>query len=241
MPITIIEGLPGAGKSVSTAKVAIELLYRNLNWYRRSGIKRKIFSNIKFNDSIVEQIIDASKTDAEGDTVSEWIGYWDDPSELVQLRDVDVIWDEVATHLDSTQWANVPLELKRWLQQHRKFGIEIFGTTQDFAMIDKSMRRMTSHLLILSKLIGSRDKSSTKPDVKHIWGVVAVRSLDPTAYDETKSKQAGGFPSFMFLSRAGVELFDTTQEIKQGKYPPLNHVDRECIETNCGFHRVIHA
>jgi len=228
MPIAIFTGLPGAGKTQKMAKVLIDIAYRNQNWYEKSGKIREIWSNMRVSTAVEEQF-------------PNMIKYWSDPRDLVNLRDVDVFWDEIATHLDSTQWQNMSLEIKRWLQQHRKFGIEIFGTTQDFAMIDKSMRRMTSNLFLLRKLIGSRDKSSTKPEVKRIWGVVAVYSIDPTTYDENKSKQKGGFPSFMFLSREGINLFDTTQEIKQGKYPPLNHIERQCIDPTCTFHKVVHA
>jgi len=226
--IVIFTGLPGAGKSQKMARVLVDTLYRNLAWYKASGLKRIVWSNLKLAEEVEQEF--------EG-----FIRYWSEPADLVKLRDVDVFWDEIATHLDSTQWQNMSLEIKRWLQQHRKFGIEIYGTTQDFAMIDKSMRRMTSDLYILTKLFGSRDKSSTKPPVKYIWGLVLVRPMDPTTYDESLSKQMAGFPSFMTLSRQSIELFDTTQEIKAGKYPPLNHIERECISPNCDFHKIVHA
>jgi len=232
--IAIFTGLPGAGKSQKMAKTMVDILYRNRAWHLNKkknpqGIKRYIYSNLKLNPHIEKEF-------------AGYIKYWEEPRELISLRDCDVFWDEIATHLDSTQWVNMSLEIKRWLQQHRKFGIEIYGTTQDFAMIDKSMRRMTSDLAILTKLFGSRDKSATSPPVKRIWGLVMIRSLDPTTYDEQISKISGqGMPSFMFLTRQGVDLFDTTQEIKQGKYPPLNHIERECISNDCNFHKVIHA
>lgn len=226
--ICIFTGLPGAGKSYKMANTIGKILERNKEWYEKTGIVRFVYSNLKLSASIEEEF-------------GLFIKYWSEPAELVTLRDVDVFWDEIATHLDSTQWQNMSLEIKRWLQQHRKFGIEVYGTTQDFAMIDKSMRRLTSDLLILTKLAGSRDKSSTKPPVKVIWGIVMVRAMDPTTYDEQTSKQLAEFPSFMFLSREGIDIFDTTQEIKTGKYPPLNHIERECITQGCRFHRITHA
>jgi len=226
--IGIYTGLPGAGKSYKMAHTLGKVLERNVDWFNKSGIKRQVWSNLKLSEEI--------EKDFQG-----YINYWWDPSQLVALRDVDVFWDEIATHLDATQWQNMSLELKRWLQQHRKFGLEIYGTTQDFAMIDKSMRRLTSDLQILRKIMGSADKSSTRPAPKFIWGVCIVQSMDPTTYDEEVSKQAAGFPSFMFLSREGINIFDTTQEIKMGKYPPLNHIERECISQGCKFHKIIHA
>jgi len=233
--IGIYTGLPGAGKTHKMAKTMISVLYRNKKWHEKQlkrdpkAKKREVWSNIKLSPT-VEQEFDG------------FIRYWSEPHELPLLRDVDVFWDEIATHLDSTQWQNMSLEIKRWLQQHRKFGIEIYGTTQDFAMIDKSMRRLTSDLYIITKLFGSRDKSNTKPNPRFIWGVSILRYMDPTTYDEMDSKKfAGGLPHFMWISKHSVNVFDTTQEVKMGKYPPLNHIERECIQKGCTFHKVVHA
>jgi len=225
--IVLFTGLPGAGKSFKMAKTVIEVLYRNKKWYEKSGIKRLAYTNLKLSAEVEEEF-------------KGFIQYWTEPAELVALRDCDVFWDEVATHLDSTQWQNMSLEIKRWLQQHRKFGIEIYGTTQDFAMIDKSMRRLTSDLLYLSKLFGSRDKSSTRPPVKRVWGLIMVQKFDPVTYEEDNKKQVG-FPSFMLLDNSALRIYDTTAEVKMGKYPPLNHIERECLYPDCKFHKITHA
>jgi len=226
--IKIFTGLPGAGKSYKMAQTILLALNRNAKWYEKTGTVRKVFSNLRLSPTIEEKF-------------PNFIEYWWDPSQLVALRDVDVFWDEIATHLDSTQWQNMSLEIKRWLQQHRKFGIEVYGTTQDFAMIDKSMRRLTSDLFHISKIIGSPDPSPTRPLPKRIWGICTVKELDPQTYDEEVSKQASGLPGFMWLDRNGIDVFDTRQEIKMGKYPPLNHIERECISQGCKFHRIVHA
>jgi len=238
--ITIFEGLPGSGKSVTTAKYAIKILYRNLDWYRKSGTVRKIYSNIKFNDETVEQIID-TYPETSGIANDEFVRYWEDPFELVSLRDCDVVWDEVATHLDSTQWANVPLELKRWLQQHRKFGIQIWGNTQVFPQIDISMRRLTSEVITLWKPFGSRDPSPTTPPVTRVWGLIIGRSVDPQTYDENNKVFNDYIPSFTWISEVLTSFFDTRQEINMGKYPPLKHIERACADPTCTFHRVTHA
>lgn len=227
--IGVISGLPGAGKSAKLARVAIELLYRNKSWYEKSGIKRILYTNLKLSQAVLDEF---------PGFVKDWV----DPAELTPLRNCDVLWDEIATHLDATQWANMSLELKRWLQQHRKFGIELYGTTQDFAQIDKSFRRLTSDLIHLTKIIGSRDKSATRPDVKHIWVVTMVRRLDPQTYDEAISKFAGeGFPEFLLFLRKDVEIFDTTAEVAVGKYPPLRHLERSCEQHGCGFVKTLHV
>jgi len=227
--IAIFTGLPGAGKTLKLADTALKVLWRNKKLRKKGFPPRYLYSNIHFHP------------DVENEYPGQ-IRDWADPAELVALRDADVLWDEIATHLDATQWQNMSLELKRWLQQHRKYGIEIYGTTQDFAQIDKSMRRLTSDLLLMSKLLGTRDISPTMPSVKYPLGLILVRHLDPTVYDEQKSKfGTNGIPRFMLITKTRVMVFNTREEIKMGKYPPLRHIARDCEQTDCPFHKVLHV
>lgn len=245
--IEIYTGLPGSGKSLYTADVALQLFRRNKRWYKKETklydkgifyhhdkegnpippVRRKVHSNIRFAEHIEEEWDD-------------YIAYWEDPEQLVKMKDVDILWDEVSTHMDSTQWANVPLELKRMLQQHRKRGIDIIGNTQEFLQIDISMRRLVSKVFELHKIIGSRDPSPTRPPVKRIWGLVVKRQVDPLTFDdegERKYIRSG----FFLIKKKHVYAFDTRQDIQPGKYPPLKHVERNCIDSNCGHTRIIHS
>ena len=227
--IVVYTGIPGSGKSQKMALLMVDVLYRNKKWFEKSGIKRKIVSNMKLNNDIEKEF-------------DGFIEYWSDIKTLISYRDCDVFWDEIATDLDSTQWQNMSLNVKRWLQQHRKFGTDIYGTTQDFGMVDKSFRRMVEGLFILNKLVGSRDKSATRPTPKYIWGVVAVRSVDVKSYEKDANNPEIGFlPSFLFINRETIEIFDTTQEIKQSEFLPLNHTVRKCCMSGCDFTKVVHA
>lgn len=231
--IVAFTGLPGSGKTLKLADTAIQVLYRNKKLLKKGFPMRYLYSNIHFHPDVHKEFPDQ-------------IRYWADISELTPLRNVDVIWDEIATHLDATQWQFMPLELKRWLQQHRKYGLEIYGTTQDFAMIDKSMRRLTSDLLYMTKIFGTRDISPTMPAVKWPFGMILVQTFDPVRYDEQISKfQAVGIPRFFWITKSRVKVFDTTEEIKMGKYPPLRHIERDCELPNCrhlpAHKRVIHV
>jgi len=171
-----------------------------------------------------------------------YFAYWTDLRQLTPLRDCDVAIDEVATYFDARLWETLSLEMRRWLAQHRKFGIEVYGTSQDFAQVDKAFRRLTSDLVYITKLVGSRDISATKPSPKYIWGISLVRDLDPTVYDEQKSKFASsGIPKFMWISRKGTEIFDTRAEVKLSTALLMKHINRECEDASCGYHKVIHV
>jgi len=225
--IKIYTGLPGSGKSLRTAKELLYLLKRNYNYWKKSGIKREIWSNIQVSKDLEKRY-------------ESFIKYWEDPEVLVRLRDVDVIWDEIATYLDSTQYQNTPLELKRWLQQHRKFGIDIYGNTQDFLMVDIAMRRLTSSVWLCRKMLGSRDKSATRPEVKTMWGVIIMREIDPDSFAENKAEYKFTGFEFLTIRKLYCNAFNTQQEIKPGKYPALRHIVRTCDHVGCGFEKVVH-
>ena len=227
--IVIFTGLPGSGKSLKLADTTIELLYRNRKWYEQTGILRQVWTNLKLSHEVEKEF-------------EEYIVYWSDLRQLTPLRDVDVLIDEVATYFDARLWETLSLEMRRWLAQHRKFGIEVYGTAQDFAQVDKAFRRLTSDLLYITKLVGSGDISPTRPAPRIIWGVSLIRAMDPTVYDEQKSKFASkGIPKFMLITREKTQIFDTRAEVHLSKALPLKHIERECEMNNCSFHKTQHV
>jgi len=239
--MVIFTGLPGSGKSYKLGQTVLEVLYRNKKMYEQSVKSwrkfgelgnppqmRLVYTNLKLSSKIEEEF-------------SDLIVYWTELRQLTPLRDCDVVIDEVATYFDARLWETLSLEMRRWLAQHRKFGIEIYGTAQDFAQVDKAFRRLTSDLLYITKLLGSRDISATKPAPRFIWGISLVRDLDPTVYDEMKSKFAAtGIPKFMWISRAGTEVFDTRAEVKLSGALPLKHIERVCELDGCDLRRNVH-
>jgi len=237
--IEIVTGLPGSGKSFFSARRAVEILHRNREWNKKTGKLRLLSSNLKLAKFVEDEF-------------PGQISYWDDPSELVGMKNVDILWEEMGTHVDATQWANMPLELKRFLQQHRHRGVEIYGNVQEFSQVDISVRRLTHRLVYLQKLIGSRDPSPTSPPVKFVWGLINMKDLDPRDYkeDEKLKSTSNSFGldisflwpwNYMLLDRKTVDIFDMFNDIKRGKYPPLQHQDRYCLHPGCQYHKVIHA
>jgi len=255
--IVIFSGLPGSGKSYKLARAVVDVLYRNVNAYAKAMKKWEAEGSPEFY-SFPDPIEGAKLVPAKPQKRMLWtnlklkpaiesefegfIEYWTDLRQLTPLRDVDVIIDEVATYFDARLWETLSLEMRRWLSQHRKFGIEIYGTAQDFAQVDKAFRRLTSDLLYNTKWLGSRDISATLAPPKFIWGLVFVMTLDPTKYNEEKSKfNLGGIPKFMWISRKGTEIFDTRAEVKLSSALPLKHIEKVCEDPKCEFHKTVHV
>lgn len=231
----ITEGAPGQGKSLYTARTAKRLILRNKKWEALGNPKRIIFSNLKFSEEFEKE--------NEG-----YIEYWSDSNALVKLHDCDIIWDEIATELDARNWTNLSIEMKRFLSQYRKRGIDIYANTQDFSMIDQRARLMISNVRTLKKIIGSRDISTTKPAPKKIWGLVVIRDVENFRETDPEKKKYGFLPSLMLIKKELVKIYDTRQDIALGKPPPLRHEVRYCEhhkdaggEGNCDFCKTFHS
>lgn len=229
---TIFSGLESSGKSYKLAETCADIVDRNSKWFDKSGISRPIWSNLLFSADFSAYALSRNVH----------IFYWNRLDELIKIQNADVIIDEVGNYFDSRLWSDIPLEVRVWLSQGAKCGIEIYGSAQDFAQVDLSFRRLTTHLYHITKLVGSRRPSATTPPVRTIWGICSMRELNPRQYKEDKKEfdKTQILPSIFFLERKYCEIFDTTQRIVRPSAPPLKHVERFCENDACGFHKTIH-
>jgi len=223
-------GLESSGKSLKLAMVVADLVERNSKWGKVSTIYRPIMSNLRFTDKFIEYATSKGVK----------LNYWDNLDDIVKFEQCDVIIDEVPVYFDARQWENMSFEVRRWLAQHRHRGVEIYGNVQEFADIDVAVRRLTGELLYLTKIMGSRDPSPTSPPVKYVWGIVLVMRIDPRNYKEDMKFVQGNYSlgGMMWLSKDVVALYDMHNDIKPGKYPPLQHRVRNCEV--CGLEKIYH-
>jgi len=230
----IFSGLESSGKSLKLAMLVTNLVERNSRWRKITGTIRPLVSNMKFSQSFEDWMTKEKGVE---------LHYWTDLRELIKFDEADIICDEVGNYFDARMWADLSLDVRRWLTQGAKSGIEFYGGAQDFAQVDKAFRRLVQpgDLHHIVKIAGSRRPSKTKPPVKRIWGLCMMRSLDPTAYDEDKKKFASsGIPQFFFIRREFCEIFDTSQKLVRSKPPKLAHIVRECELDNCAITKLQH-
>lgn len=246
----IYSGLESSGKSLRLASVVADLVLRNSKWnrkrtqeyleYKRQGLDvdaptpRPIISNLIFSDTFYKYATEEMMVP---------IIYWENLDELIKYDNADIIIDEVGTYFDARLWADLSLDVRRWLTQGAKSGIEIYGTAQDFAQVDLAFRRLVNNLYHITKLLGSPRPAATRPPVKRIWGLCSMRELNPREYKEDKKSfdKTSLFPSFFWISRVHCEMFDTTQKIMRSRSTPLRHVERSCEEATCGFRKTLHV
>jgi len=218
----IIEGQPGNGKSLYTSRIVRKLVKRNIKWFEKSGVIRPIYSNLKFSEAFEESATITVRKEVDGDWQTEkvcLVRYWLNVDEVSKLRDCDLIWDEIATEMDSRTFSALSDEVKRFLSQYDKRGVEIYANTQDYSLIDLRARLFVTRVATMVKLIGSPRPSPTKPPVKHIWGLILVREVVEWKATDPSKKQYQMIPSFFLIDRDDVSIYDTRQSIEQTSLP----------------------
>lgn len=230
----IYSGLESSGKSYKLAMLVVDIAHRNAKWKESTGKVRTIASNLKFSEGFHNYCTQQLRIP---------IVYWENLEELIAMSDCDIIIDEVGNYFDSRLWSDLSLDVRRWLTQGAKVGIEIYGSAQDFSQVDKSFRRLVNKLFHITKLIGSPRPSATRPPVNKIWGVCSIRELNPREYNEDKKSfdKTQVMPGFFILERKFCEIFDTTQKIARSSPPALKHEERFCERDSCSFRKLIHV
>jgi len=215
MPIEVVTGRAGAGKTAYLCQKLIDTLKRNVAYYRKYKKIRKVYVNFPLSEKVAKRYV-------------HFLGYWKDLEELIKLEDCDIFIDELLYYFDSARWKETTPDVKKFIAIHRHLGIEIYATSQDFAQVDIAFRRLTDQLYYLVKLGSSREPSATKPPVKHIWGLSVIYTISPVDYKEDQKENKTSFHWFFFLTRAKCEVYDTRQKFEHSDPPPKKHVLQRC-------------
>lgn len=235
MAIYIYNGLPGMGKTTKLASIGLDLMQRNKRLFNEKKMegkkKRLVISNMKFSKEVEKEY-------GYG-TEESYIVYWEKTRELVKYKHCDILIDEVSTYFDATLWKEMQPRTKRFFQQHRHYGVNIYGTTQDFRTVDITVRRLTKKAYWVRKMFGSRDISETLPDVKNPYGLIMIREIEYDSFtSESQEYKFNLIPQFLWINKKLVNCFDTTQDITNNDEVPLRHVIKKCDD--CGKIEIKH-
>lgn len=225
-------GLESSGKSLLMSREFEENLYRNYRWLQITGIPRPIYYNISISQSMIDLAAEL------GIPIHKWTNIWD----LVSMSECDLYIDELATYFDSRFYQDLPLDVRLWLSQAEKMGVQIVGATQDYFMIDISFRRLVKQLHEVHKVVGSRRPMKTAPPVNIVWGIMFVWNLDPRSaakagnQEEMKTSGIFNIPKVTWLKKKDTKRFNTQTRVALSEPPPLKKYVRVCPED--GFRRV---
>jgi len=231
---TVVAGNTGDGKSLYCAMVSEKTLIEARRRADKTGMVRPFWSNLKFSEEVENKY-------------GDFIRYWGEPSKWAvdaeklvrELKDADLLWDEISEELGADSWERTSRPMKSFLRQYRKKGVRILSNTQDHADISIHARRRIHRVLYAKKLIGSRDISATLPPPKFIWGVVVMRSLQNPKETDPMQLKFDSFPDdVFFITKELCALYDTRAIVGIGEFPPLKHIFRKCEQ--CGKEHLKH-
>jgi len=228
-------GDKGNGKSLLMTYLADYLFFEYARTWKKYGTKvkpRALFSSMKFNKIV------------EDKHLGKDLYYWSSPKQLYDLRNVDIIWDEIGKDLPASSWADTPKDLRQVFSHLRKRGNRLFANTQIYNDIDISFRRQVDHTYRMYKFCGSPDISASLPPVKYIWGLILLFEMDKNSLenesDETKQKlrYKWALPRALFIEKQLIDMYDTTMEIPAFRPTDLQHIEYKCPQ--CGKVHIKH-
>lgn len=83
--------------------------------------------------------------------------YFEDITEILEVKDGVILFDEAQVLFSSRQWDSLPEEFQYKLQQHRKHKLDLLCTTQNMAAIDIVYRRLVQYWFHHKRVFGLGD------------------------------------------------------------------------------------
>jgi len=231
-------GNKGNGKSMFTAYL-IDYLFESYRFQEKrypNLPKRAVYSNQKFSPAV------------ENAELNKHLHYWSSPKQLYDIRNADIIWDEIGKDLPAVSWKDCPKPLRQVFSHLRKRGNRLFSNTQVYNDIDVSFRRQVDRTFHMVKWCGSPDISASLPPVRHPWGSIVMYEMDKNSLETQdnldKQKQRGKMlqiPKFLSIRNKWVRMYDTSAEIPAYRPTELEHNIFTCFHPNCGKAHVEHV
>jgi hypothetical protein len=124
-------GLPGAGKTYLLAKKGLEDIVKGKEVYANFSLQgAKRFTTLKQVVSIIQEKVKNK-----------------------QNVNITILIDEINLSLPSRMWAKVPAWVLYFFSQSRKFGLDIYYTSQSLARVDKVVREITNFVWIVKPFL----------------------------------------------------------------------------------------
>lgn len=136
--------------------------------------------------------------------------YFEDITELLEIKNGIICMDEAQALLEARNWENLPMEFSNKLRQHRKHRLDLYVTTQNLGTIDINLRRLVQkwiHCTDVFALFGLRNPSWLSIHRKDLKDIDQLyNSVDDLLVDSIKKK-------YFIIHRFMRRIYDTDYDI----------------------------
>jgi len=221
----IIIGEESGGKTYRLMCHFHDNVLRNEALFQRYAIRRPIVHNLPLSTLAYEL------AESHGVELQRWTSI----DQLPTLTGADLYIDEISAYFDARLWELLSLDVRRWLPQAAKVGVDIYGVCQNWEQLEVSYRRLTNQVIEMRKVLGTERPGPGRPPRNMSFALFAEWEYAPR--NGELGEAAWKFPRF-FDRRIGA-LYDTNARIKSAHNAPLSHIERECAE--CGHKKTLHV
>lgn len=194
--INCFVGRPGVGKTYALVRMLRQQLKkgRTCYWQRFLPINLEILESLYWH----ERVFDFFYKFFNKEYVRKWgeLKYYDSVNDFYRAENGVFFMDEIQMYFNARLWATMPIQVQWKLQQHRKDGLDIWGTTQNIKRVDPVVRELVNSLFPVKK-IGKL----------FIWNEYDVVDID-------KEKRVSFQRGYFWLDKKICDSYNTYQKVK---------------------------
>jgi len=199
------EGNTGNGKSYLAGMEFLYLLTRAIVWDQKGKleVRRRVATNIDLNESLYEEY-------------REYIVKFKTLDELIELRDCDVLFDDMGWYVNARRWQQLDPQVTEWFRTHEHYGCDVYGNCQDLKDVDVSIRKLMKEAKYVVKIAGSRRPAKSKPKVKKVWGVLWIRQVAIDTAEKARDQRefTDHIGRIEFIRQKYCNVYDTLQKFE---------------------------
>jgi len=207
-------GKESSGKNYIQVREALDLIPRNKLWLKKTGIPRMMAFDSPMSPAFIEKIESAGLIYKQFRNLADILPLWN----------VDIFIGELLKFFPARGSDPLTPEQIDFITQGAKTGVHMYCASQDFSQVHKQFRLLVNEVYIVNKVIGSPRPFKGRPEVKHIWGLIMSRKVDPDSFqgdNATMDSMELVLPDVYFIRRKYTDLFDTGYKVPVTEHPPM--------------------
>jgi len=207
-------GKESSGKNYIQVREALDLIPRNRNWLKKTGIPRMMAFDSPMSPEFINKIESAGLIYKRFRNLSDILPLWN----------VDIFIGELLKFFPSRGSDPLTPEQIDFITQGAKTGVHMYCASQDFSQVHKQFRLLVNEVYVVNKVIGSPRPFKGRPQVKRIWGLILSRKVDPDSFqgdNATMDSFEFSIPKGYFIMKKYTDLFDTGFKVPITEHPPL--------------------